>query len=314
MKHVSIIGSGNVGSNAAFFIAENGVASVTLVDSKEGIPVGKALDMMEAGPLRNYDTLIRGSSDMRSIAGSDVVVIAAGRVRRPGETRVDLYRDNSPVVKEICAMVREYAPNAVVVNVVEPIDAITLRAQEALAFERTRVLGIGGLLSSTRMRYMVSRALGISPREVTAMVVGPHHNDMVVLQNTVRVSGIPAVTLLGQERFQAMVAEVKASGDTILQMAQKSTSYYAPSAAVSTLVEAIVRDTHAILPVSLRLQWEYGLNDIAVSVPAQVGARGVEKILQVEMGTEEQQAFQKAASELKTSIERVTGQLPRERG
>jgi malate dehydrogenase len=251
---------------------------------------------------------------MRSIAGSDVVVIAAGRVRRPGETRVDLYMDNSPVVKEICAMVREYAPNAVVVNVVEPVDAITLRAQEALAFERTRVLGIGGLLSSTRMRYMVSTALGISPREVTAMVVGPHRKDMVILRDTVRVSGIPAVTLLGEERFQAMVEEVKASGETILQMAQKSTSYYAPSAAVSTLVEAIVRDTHSILPVSLRLHWEYGLNDIAVGVPAQVGARGVEKILQVEMGAEEQQAFQKAASELKTSIERVTGQLPRERG
>jgi malate dehydrogenase len=314
MKRVSIIGSGNVGTNSAFFIAENRVASVTLIDIKEGISTGKALDLMEAGPIRNYQTAIRGSSDLKDIAGSDIVVIAAGRVRRPGEHRVDLYLDNAPVVREICSWVKEYAPDSVVINVVEPIDSLTLRAQEALGFERTRVLGVGGLLSSTRIRYLVSSALGVSPREVTALVVGPHRQDMVVLRDTVRVSGIPAVKLLGEERFAEIIEEVRHSGDAILQMAQKSTSYYAPSAAVAALVEAIVRDTGAILPVSVRLHWEYDLNDLCVSVPCKIGAGGVQKILQVGMSESERRAFGVAAAELKAAIERVTGQLPPERG
>jgi malate dehydrogenase len=312
MKRVSIIGSGNVGTNSAFFIAENRSASVTLIDIREGIPVGKALDLMEAGPLRGYETAIRGSTEIKDIAGSDVVVIAAGRVRRPGERRIDLYLKNAPTVKEICGWVAQYAPQAVVINLVEPVDYLTLRAQEALAFERHRVLGIGGLLSSTRMRYLVSSALGVSPREITALVVGPHRRDMVVLRDSVRVSGVPARKLLGEERFAGVVEEVRRSGDTILDMAQHSTSYYAPSAAVAALVEAIVRDTHAILPVSVRLHWEFGLNDICLSVPCMVGGKGVEKILQVEMGEEERAEFVKAAAELKTAIERVTGQLPGE--
>jgi len=312
MKRVSIIGSGNVGTNSAFFIAEDRSASVTLIDIREGIPKGKALDLMEAGPIRSYETWIEGSTQIKDIAGSDVVVIAAGRVRRPGERRVDLYLDNSPVVKEICAWVAEYAPQAIVINVVEPVDMMTLRAQEALTFERNRVLGVGGLLSSTRLRYLVSSALGVSPREVTALVVGPHRRDMVVLRDSVRISGVPAVKLLGEERLNAIIEDVRDAGDMILEMAQHSTSFYAPSAAVAALVAAIVRDTKAIFPVSVRLHWEYELNDICVSVPCMVGARGVEKILQVEMRPEERQAFARAAAELKMAIERVTGQLPAE--
>jgi len=307
MKQVCIIGSGNVGANSAFFIAENRTASVTLVDVKEGLSVGKALDLSEAGPIRRYDTEIKGYDDIERIRDCDIVVIAAGRVRAPDQSRDDLFRDNAVLVERICEDIKRLAPNAVVINVVEPVDMITFLAQKALGFERTRVLGIGGLLSSTRLRFLVSQALGVSPREVTGMVIGPHRPSMVVLRNTVRVSGIPAEKLLSEEQFDAIIGEVLKAGDTILQMAQRSTSFYAPSAAVAALVEAIARDTKTILPVSMRLEGEYELNDIAVSVPARICARGVDRVVSVEMDAEERKAFLSAADELRASLNSATG-------
>lgn len=307
MKQVAIIGSGNVGANSAFFIAENRTASVTLVDIKEGLSVGKALDLLEAGPIRRYDTAIRGENDIDKIRGSDIVVIAAGRVRAPEQSRDDLYRDNASLIEKICDDIKRLAPDAVVINVVEPVDMITLLAQKALGFDRNRVLGIGGLLSSTRLRFGVSQALGVSPREVTGMVIGPHRPSMVVLRNTVRVSGIPAEKLLSKGQLDSIIEEVRKAGDTILHMAQRSTSYYAPSAAVAALVEAIARDTGTILPVSFVLQGEYGMNDIAVSVPARIGAKGVDRAISVEMSTEETKGLLNAAEELRSSLKRATG-------
>ena len=307
MKRVSIVGSGNVGANSAFFIAENGTASVTLVDVKEGLSTGKALDLSEAGPIRRYDTEIRGYDEIEKIRDSDIVVIAAGGVRAPDQSRDDLFRDNAPLVERICEDIKRLAPNAVVLNVVEPVDMITLLAQKALGFERTRVLGIGGLLSSTRLRFLVSQALGVSPREVTGMVIGPHRPSMVILRSTVRDSGIPAEKLLSAEQFDDIIGEVRKAGDTILQMAQRSTSYYAPSATVAALTRAIARDTRTILPVSMRLQGEYGLNDIAVSVPAWIGARGVDRVITVDMSAEESRAFLNAAEELRASLKDTTG-------
>lgn len=307
MKRVGIVGSGNVGANSAFFIAENRTASVTLVDVKEGLSIGKALDLSEAGPIRHYDTGIQGYDDIEKIRDSDIVVISAGRVRAPDQSRDDLFRENAALVERICEDIKRLAPNAVVINVVEPVDMITLLAQKSLGFERTRVLGIGGLLSSTRLRFLVSQALGVSPREVTGMVIGPHRPSMVVLRNTVRISGIPAEKLLSEEQFDAIVGEVRTAGDTILQMAQRSTSFYAPSAAVAALVEAIARDTRAILPVSMRLQGEYDLNDIAVSVPACICARGVDRVVSVEMTGEEKKALLSAADELRASLNGTAG-------
>ncbi len=307
MKRVSIVGGGNVGTNTAFFLAENGTAAVNLLDIKDGVPIGKALDLMEAGPLRGYDTMIRGSNDIESIAGSDVVLVAAGRVRKPGERREDLYKDNAAIVREICAGIKRLAPGAVVVNVVEPVDALTLLIQEELGGDRRKVLGVGGLLSSTRIRFLVSAALGISPREATALIIGPHRRSMVVLQDSIRVSGIPAALLLGAERLAAIIEEARQAGDAILEMAQHSTSYYAPSAAACTLIEAIVRDTRAILPVSVRLEGEYGVQGICAGVPAMIGAGGAEKILEVRLSPDERRAFDAAIAELKTAIAQKTG-------
>ena len=302
MKKVSIIGSGNVGANSAFFIAENRSASVTLVDIREGLPQGKALDLSEAGPIRRYDTAVRGAGSIEDIRESQIVVIAAGRVRNPNETRDDLYRDNAALMKIICEDIKRLTPDAVIINIVEPVDRITLLTQNLLGFDRRKVLGIGGLLSSTRLRFLVSNALGVSSREVTGMVVGPHRPCMVILRNTVRVSGIPVDKLLPKEEFDAIIEEVRRAGDTILHLAEKSTAFYAPSAAVAALVEAVSRDTRTILPVSIRLQGEYGLSDIAVSVPARIGAGGVDRVVSVKMSATEEEEFQKAVAELRASI------------
>jgi len=307
MKKVSIIGSGNVGANSAFFIAENHSASVTLVDISEGISKGKALDLSEAGPIRGYDTTIFGADSIKEITGSDIVVIAAGRVRNPNETRDDLYRDNASLMKEICENINNLAPDSVVINIVEPVDSITLLIRKLLNFDRRKVLGVGGLLSSTRLRFLVSNALGVSAREVTGLVIGPHGPGMVILSNTIRVSGIPAKKLLPEEKFESIIDEVRKAGDTILHLSEKSTAFYAPSAAVATLVEAVARDTRVILPVSFPLDGEYGLHNIALSIPACIRAGGVDHVVTVKMSSSEEAAFRSAAIELRASIEKATG-------
>jgi malate dehydrogenase len=305
MKQVSIVGGGNVGTNTAFFIAENRTASVTLVDIKEGMTTGKALDLMEAAPLRGYDTHIRGADRIEAIAGSDIVVLSAGRVRHTGESRVDLYQDNAPTVRAICEDVRRLAPNAVVVNIVEPIDLLTRLAQQTLGFDRSRVLGVGGLLTATRLRYLVSRELGVSPREVTAVVIGPHHVSMVFVKDTIRVAGIPVRMLLPESRLDALIEEARNAGDTILELAQRSTAFYGPSAAAAALVEAVARDTHATLPVSLVCGGEYGVHDLSIGVLTRIGGRGAERILELKMSAAETEAFRRAATRLQEAWDQV---------
>ena len=301
MKRVSIIGSGNVGTNTAFFIAETHAADILLVDIKDGIAAGKSLDLMEAGPVRGYTAAIRGTGRIDDIAGSDIVVITAGRVRKPGENREDLYLDNAATVQAIARDVRRLAPGAIVINVVEPIDLITLLIQETLQADRFKVVGVGGLLTATRIRYLVSRTLGVSPREVTGLIIGPHHPSMVFLQDTIRVSGIPAATLLGERRLGQLIEEARTAGDTILQLSQRSTSFYASGAAVAALVEAIVRNTRALLPVSVRCEGEYGVTGLAIGVPAYVGEQGVAGILQLKLAPADRDAFDRAAVALKTA-------------
>jgi len=306
MKRISIIGSGNVGTNTAFFIAERRAANVMLVDLKDGVAAGKSLDLMEAGPIRAYVSAIRGSVKIDDIAGSDAVIIAAGRVRKPGERREDLYRDNAPNVGAIARDIRRLAPGAVVINIVEPVDLLTLLIQETLGGDRLKVMGVGGLLSATRIRYLVSRELHVSPREVTGLIIGPHHPSMVFLRDTIRVSGIPAATLLGEERLGQLIEEARNAGDTILQLAQRSTSYYAPSAAAATLVDAIIGNSNALLPVSVRCDGEYGVRGLAIGVPAYVGEHGVSRILELKLSAADRDAFNQAAAALQSAHDSLT--------
>jgi malate dehydrogenase len=256
---------------------------------------------MEAGPVRDYVTSIRGTVKIDDIADSDVVIITAGRVRKPGERREDLYRDNAPTVRAIAEDIRRLAPAAVVINQVEPIDLLTLLIQETLGADRMKVIGVGGLLTSTRIRYLVSNALGVSSREVTGLIIGPHHSSMVFLRDTIRVSGIPAAALLGEARLGELIEEARTAGDKILDLAQRSTSFYAPGAAAAMLVDAIVGNTRALLPVSVRCEGEYGITGLAIGVPAYIGEQGVTGILQLKLSDADREAFDKAAAELKSA-------------
>ncbi len=305
MKRISIIGSGNVGTNTAFFIAERRATDVLLVDIKDGVAAGKSLDLMEAGPVRDYVTAIRGSVRIDDIAGSDIVIIAAGRVRKPGERREDLYRDNAPNVRAIAQDIRRLAPDAVVINIVEPIDLLTLLIQETLGADRFKVIGVGGLLSSTRIRYLVSNALGVSPREVTGLIIGPHHPSMVFLRDTIRVSGIPAAALLSEPQLLQLIEDARNAGDTILELSQRSTSFYASGAAAAALVDAIVCNTKALLPVSVRCEGEYGVQGLAIGVPAFVGEHGVARILQLKLSAADRDAFDQAAAALRAARDSI---------
>jgi malate dehydrogenase len=260
---------------------------------------------MEAGPVRGYATSIRGTVKIDDIAGSDVIIVAAGINRKPGQQREDVYRENAPIVRAIAQDIRRLAPGALVINIVEPIDLLTLLVQETIGADRFKVMGVGGLLTSTRIRYLVSKALGVSPREVTGLIIGPHHPSMVFLRDTIRVSGIPAEALLGEARLSELIEEARNAGDTILQLAQRSSAFYASCAAAAALVEAIVGDTKALLPVSVRCEGEYGLKGLAIGVPAYVGEQGVTGILQLKLAVSDREAFDKAAAELKTAHDNI---------
>jgi malate dehydrogenase len=279
MPTVSVIGSGNVGANAAFFIAEKGVCEVGLYDLIGGLASGKALDMMEAAPMRGYPYAVRGLQALDDIAGSDVVVLAAGAVRSAEMQRGDLIAANGSIADELGGEIARLTPNAVVVVTTEPVDRITERFVAASGMPREQVIGVGGLLDATRFRYAVARELALSRSNVSSLVIGRHSSDMLILDRYTRVSGVPLGRLVSQSRIDALKQETREAGQVLLDLAQRSSAYYAPSAAVAELVAAVVLDLHRILPVSIMLAGEYGLGKVALSLPCVVARGGVERVL-----------------------------------
>ncbi len=295
MSRVSIIGSGNVGANAAFFIAEKGVTDVLLIDVKQGLSRGKALDIMEAAPIRRYRNSLVGSDTVADIQGSQMVVIAAGAIRSPGMRREDLYGENAPVIEALAPQVARLAPDSVVVMATEPVDSLTALFTLRSGMPRTRVLGLGGILDSMRLRALISRELDVSMEIVSALVIGRHSDDMVCLPRYCSVSGVPLPQLLPPERIAAVISETRSAGDLVVELAKRSSAYYAPSAAIAELADSVHMNLSRIFPVSLMLEGEYGLRDAALSVPAIVGEKGVTKILTPELTREEKEALAQSA-------------------
>jgi len=295
MSRVSIIGSGNVGANAAFFIAEKGVTDVLLIDVKQGLSRGKALDIMEAAPIRRYRNSLVGSDSVADIQGSQMVVIAAGAIRSPGMRREDLYGENAPVIEALAPEVARLAPDSVVVVATEPVDSLTALFTLRSGMPRTRVLGLGGILDSMRLRALISRELDVSMEIVSALVMGRHSDDMVCLPRYCSVSGVPLPQLLPPERIAAIISETRSAGDLVVELAKRSSAYYAPSAAIAELADSVHMNLSRIFPVSLMLDGEYGLRDAALSVPAIVGEKGVSKILTPELTREEKEALAQSA-------------------
>lgn len=301
---VSVIGSGNVGANAAFFVAETGAADVLLYDLKEGVSAGKALDMMEAAPIRTYRTVVRGIDSVEDIAGSSTVVIAAGRVREPGMSRLDLLEDNAPVIEDLARTVAGLAPEAVVIVSTEPVDLMTALFVRRSRLPRERVLGVGSILDATRLRYAVARDLNVSRENVSAMVVGRHDEHMICLSRYTTVSGVPVLNFMSEDRFEALAREVRDAGDFIVDMARRSSAYYAPSAAVAELVRTVTGNAGRVFPVSLLLEGELGVRGAALGIPAVIGRHGVQRVLVPRLTPDQQRELQASSGELRELLDR----------
>lgn len=300
---ISIVGAGMVGSSAALKMAQKELGDIVLADVVEFVAEGKALDMAESAPLEGFDTEIVGkTNDYSVIADSDVVVITAGVARKPGMSRMDLLMTNAGIVEGIAEHIRTLAPNAAVIVVTNPLDVMTYIAWKVTGFPRERVIGQAGVLDSIRMRYFVAQALGVSVKDVQAMVLGSHGDQMVPLPRYTTVAGVPITELLSPETIEHINQRTRDGGAEIVNLLKTGSAYYAPGAAVAEMVEAIVRDKKRLLPCSVLLQGEYGLHDVFIGVPVVLGKSGVERIVELKLTEEELQALRRSADEVRKGI------------
>ena len=291
-KKVSIIGSGDVGTNTALFIAEKKIADVHLVDIKDGIPQGKSLDLMEAGPIRGYSDFVSGGTDLSKITDSQVVVIAAGKVRTPWMERADVLMDNATVISTLIEPIIRFAPDAVVIVVTEPVDAMTYLVQKQTGFSRRKVIGMAGVLDSERLRYFIAEHLGVSILDTAAMVIGGHHKFMIPVPQYCRVAGIPIPELLDDEEIDGLTERVRNANEEILTLLKTSSSCVAAAAAVAEIVEIVLSDERRIVSVPVVLDGEYGLSDICLGVPVVLGENGVSRVLDLNLTADQKEALE----------------------
>jgi malate dehydrogenase len=294
-QKVTVVGAGNVGAMAAQRIVERELADVALVDILEGIPQGKALDMMESAPVERFDARISGSNGYDGTEGSDVVVITAGLPRKPGMTRDDLVLKNQEIVGGVVREVARRSPQAILIVVSNPLDAMCEVARRVSGFPRERVFGMAGILDSARMRWFIAEALGVSVESIHAFVLGGHGDTMVPLPRYSTVGGVPIPELLPKEKVDAIVQRTRDGGAEIVNYYKTGSAYYAPSAAVVEMVDAVLKDKKKILPCAAYLQGEYGLRDVYLGVPVKLGRRGVEGIVEIRLLEEEKAALAKSA-------------------
>jgi malate dehydrogenase len=305
-KKVTVVGGGFVGSTTAQRILDRELADVVLTDILEGVPAGKALDMLESGPIQRTDSRAAGittaTGDYRETANSDIVVITAGFPRKPGMSRDDLLKANYDVVKAVVEQIAKFSPNAILIMVTNPLDAMAQAAYKVSGFSKNRVLGMAGVLDSSRMSTFVAAELGVSVENVHSFVLGGHGDDMVPLPRYSTVAGIPLPDLLPKEKIDAIVTRTRKGGAEIVNLLKTGSAYYAPSAAAVEMVEAILKDKKKILPCAVYLEGEYGINGLFVGVPCKLGARGVEQIIEVKLTPEENEALQKSAASVRELV------------
>ena len=305
-KKVTVVGGGFVGSTTAQRIVDAELADVVLTDVLEGVPAGKALDMLESAPISRSDVSAAGIStaggDYRDTANSDVVVITAGFPRKPGMSRDDLLKANYDVIKQVVEQIVKYSPNAILIMVTNPLDAMAQAAYKISGFSKNRVIGMAGVLDSARMSAFVAKELNVSVANVNSFVLGGHGDDMVPLPRFSTVAGIPLPELLPAEKIEAIVTRTRKGGAEIVNLLKTGSAYYAPSAAAVEMVDAILKDKKKILPCAAYLEGEYGINGLFVGVPCKLGARGIEEIIQVKLTPEENAALQKSAGSVRELV------------
>jgi malate dehydrogenase len=302
-RKVTVVGAGNVGATLAQRIADRELADVVLIDIVEGMPQGKGLDMRQAGPVEGSDSRVIGTNDYADTKGSDVVVITAGIARKPGMSRDDLLNTNYKIVKECTENAAKHSPNAVLVVVSNPLDAMAQVAHKVSGFPKQRVFGMAGVLDSARMRTFIAMELGVSVENVSAFVLGGHGDTMVPLPRYSTVAGVPITELLPPDRVDAIVKRTAGGGAEIVGLLKTGSAYYAPSSSTAEMVDAVLKDKHKVLPCACYLEGEFGIKGLFVGVPAQLGAVGVEKIWEIKLTDSESAALHKSAAAVKELID-----------
>ncbi len=302
-KKVTVVGAGNVGANVALRIAGKELADVVLVDITDGVPQGKGLDIAQSGPVEGYDVQITGSNGYEETAGSDIVVITAGFPRKPGMSRDDLLIANYEIVKNATEQAVKHSPNAILILVTNPLDAMCWTAWKVSGFSRNRVIGMAGVLDTARYRTFIGMELGVSVENISAMVLGGHGDTMVPLVRLTSVSGIPLTELMPQDRIDAIVDRTRNGGAEIVKYLKTGSAYYAPSAATVEMVESILKDKKKVLPCATLLEGEYGVNGLFVGVPVKLGAEGIEKVYELKLEAGEQTMLDKSIAAVKELVE-----------
>ncbi|MFL5684767.1 MAG: malate dehydrogenase [Chloroflexota bacterium] len=300
---VTVIGAGNVGATTAQRIAEAGLADVVLIDIVEGLPQGKGLDLAEAAPVVTHDASVVGTNDYVDTAGSDVIVVTSGLARQPGMSRDDLLTKNAGIVRSVVEQASAASPDAIIVVVTNPLDAMCHVAMDASRFPRERVIGMAGVLDSARFRTFIAQELGVSVEDTHAFVLGGHGDTMVPLSRYSTVAGVPITELLSPDRVRALEDRTANGGAEIVGLLKTGSAFYAPAAGAFEMVEAILLDRKRVLPCAVRLQGEFGVDGLFVGVPIVLGRNGMERVFEIELTDEERTAFQRSADAVRELVE-----------
>ena len=302
---VSVFGAGNVGAEIARRIVEKKLADVVLVDIIEGIPQGKALDILQSGPVEGFDCKIKGTNNPADIEGSNIVVVTAGLARKPGMSRDDLQAVNANVVKEITGNIRKFAPKSIIIMITNPLDVMTYLAWKVSGFEKRKVFGMAGELDTARMITFISMETSVPSSKVKAMVLGGHGDLMVPLVSQTKVNGKPLSSLLSREKIEAIIKRTANGGAEIVELLKAGSAYYAPSASAVKMVEAVIKNKGTVIPSAVILDGEYGLKDVCIGVPAKIGKNGIEKVVELKLSDEDQLMLERSAKSVSENIAKL---------
>jgi malate dehydrogenase, NAD-dependent len=300
---VTVIGAGNVGASVAQRVAEGRLADVVLIDIVEGLPQGKALDLAEAAPVVGHDVRITGTNDYADTAGSDIIVVTSGLARQPGMSRDDLLAKNMGIVRSVVAQSAAASPNAILIIVTNPLDAMCHVAMEASGFPKERVIGMAGVLDSARFRTFIAQELGVSVSSTHAFVLGGHGDTMVPLPRYSTAGGVPITELLTPERIDALVTRTRNGGAEVVALLKTGSAYYAPAASVAQMVDSILNDRNEILPCAAYLKGQYGVDGLFVGVPVKLGRSGIAQVIEIELTADEKAAFDKSTAAVRELVE-----------
>lgn len=306
-KKIAVIGAGNVGATCAFVMAQKKLGDIVMLDIYEGFAKGKALDMSQDAQVLNFDGNITGTSDYADIAGADVVVVTSGFPRQPGMSREDLIGKNADIIRQVGKGIREHAPDSVIVMVTNPLDLMTYHMWKVTGFPKERVVGQAGILDSARMTHFVAKAVGCNEEDVSAMVLGGHGDTMVPLPRYTTCGGIPITQLLDADTIEEISARTAGGGGEIVKLLEHGSAFYAPGSAAAIMAEAVINDRKRLIPASTLLEGQYGLEEVFIGVPIILGAKGVEKIIDLELTEEELASLQKSGNFYKEQLRDILG-------